>query len=174
MPHLSPLVGLAARPFPLLPVSLALSALTRRIARAHPGLMRRLGPAAGRRFLIDAVDLPIVLLLHPARLRVTAHRRTRLPVADASISGPLSAFLAMLHGAEDGDALFFSRDLNISGETEAVLALRNALDDAELDLTEELAALSGPLAGPLRRVLALAERRSGVALHRADLPGVWT
>lgn len=50
----------------------------------------------------------------------------------------------MLHGREDGDALFFSGALEISGDTSAVLALRNALDDAELDLTEELASWSPP------------------------------
>jgi predicted lipid carrier protein YhbT len=75
----------------------------------------------------------------------------------------------MMHGAEDGDALFFSRDLTVEGDTAAVLALRNAMDDAELDLTEELAALAGPLASPLRRMLAGAERATGLHLHRAEL-----
>jgi predicted lipid carrier protein YhbT len=80
----------------------------------------------------------------------------------------------MMHGAEDGDALFFSRDLAVEGDTAAVLALRNAMDDAELDLTEELAALSGPLAAPLRRALARAERSTGLALHRVDMAEGWT
>ena len=40
---------------------------------------------------------------------------------------------------------------------------------AELDLTEELAALAGPLGAPLRRVLAGAERATGLQLHRAEL-----
>ena len=49
-----------------------------------------------------------------------------------------------------------------------MLALRNAIDDAELDLAGELAALSGPLAGPLRQALLRAERASGLTLHRQD------
>lgn len=86
------------------------------------------------------------------------------------IRGRLAAFLAMLHGADDGDALFFSGDLAIAGDTSAVLALRNALDDAELDLTGELAALfSPPLDGWLRRALALAARRSGYVLSRQEV-----
>lgn len=93
---------------------------------------------------------------------------------DARIAGPLSAFLAMMHGVEDGDALFFSRDLTVEGDTAAVLALRNAMDDAELDLTEELAGLSGPFGTPLRRVLAQAERSTGLALHRIDAAGEWS
>lgn len=174
LPRLPALVQMAARPLPLAPLSLALSVLTRRMARAHPVLLRRLGEHAARRFLIDAVDLPFVMLVHPARAAATAHRRGHPPVHDARIAGPLSGFLAMMHGAEDGDALFFSRDLAVSGDTAAVLALRNAIDDAELDLTEELAALSGPLAEPLRRALARVEQRSGVALRRIEPQDIWT
>lgn len=48
----------------------------------------------------------------------------------------------MVHGALDGDALFFSRDILIEGDTEAVLALRNAVDDAEIDLAGEIAAVT--------------------------------
>jgi len=87
------------------------------------------------------------------------------------ISGPLSAFLGMMHGAYDGDALFFSRDLTVEGDTEAALALRNAIDDAELDLAAELQTLAGPLRAPLAAVLTAAERRTGVALHRVE--GSW-
>ena len=64
--------------------------------------------------------------------------------ADCRIAGQLSALLGLVHGAVDGDALFFSRDLVIEGDTEAALALRNAVDDAELDLSEEIARLAPP------------------------------
>lgn len=170
LPGLPPFVTLVARPLPLGPLSLVLSALTGRIATAHPSLLGRLGQAADRRFLLDVVDLPFVLLLRPARRQlIAARRRKRLPLHDATIRGPLAGFLAMLHGAEDGDALFFSRDLTIAGDTEAVLALRNALDDAEIDLTEEISGLAGPLAGASRAFLNTIERYSGLSLHRVAL-----
>ncbi|OYX41012.1 MAG: sterol-binding protein [Rhodobacterales bacterium 32-67-9] len=171
LPRLPRLLGLAALPLPLPPLSFFLGALTRRMATAHPGMLRRLGDYAGHRFLIDPVDLPWLLLLHPETGAMTAHRRARPPAHDARIAGPMSAFFAMMHGAEDGDALFFSRDLSVEGDTAAVLALRNAMDDAELDLSDELAALSGPLALPLRRALAGAERATGLILHRVDQGG---
>lgn len=171
LPRMPRALGLAALPLPLSPLDLGLGAVTRRLTQAHPGMLRRLGNHAGRRFLIDAVDLPWLLLLHPATARMTAHRRTRPPAHDARITGLLSAFLAMMHGAEDGDALFFSGDLRVEGDTAAVLALRNAMDDAELDLTGDIAALCGPFAALLRRVSAGVERATGVALHRADLAG---
>ena len=56
----------------------------------------------------------------------------------------------LAEGRLDGDALFFSRDLAVEGDTEAVVALRNAVDDAEIDLTADLASMFGPLAGPAR------------------------
>lgn len=173
-PHLPRPLALAVRPLPLPPLSLALTALTRRIARRHPSVLRRLGTYAGGRYLLDPTDLPFVLLLEPRAdaPRVTAHRRGRLPAHDSRIAGPFSAFLAMLHGAEDGDALFFSRDLVIGGDTEAVLALRNAIDDAELDLTDEVATLGGPFAAALRHAAGFVERRTGLSLHRAELPGM--
>lgn len=173
LPQLPWLLSRAAAPLPLAPVSAMLSALTRKLVQAHPAMLRRLGPHADRRVLIDPTDLPFALLMQPRTAQVRACRRNRLPAHDARIAGPLSAFLAMLHGAEDGDALFFSRDLTIEGDTEAVLALRNAIDDAELDLTETIATAAGPLGPGLRRALARAERISGLALHRMETTGDW-
>lgn len=168
LPHVPWPLGFALRPLPMLPLTLMLGALTRRMTQAHPAILQRLGPYADRLFLIDPVDLPFVFLLHPARAALSTHRRGRLPAHDARLIGPLSAFLAMLHAAEDGDALFFSRDLTIEGDTSAVLALRNAVDDAELDMSAELIAASGRFAPVLRRAMARAERVTGLALHRMD------
>lgn len=52
--------------------------------------------------------------------------------SDVLIRGPLLALLGLLDGTLDGDALFFSRVISINGRTEAVLALRNTIEDAEL------------------------------------------
>jgi predicted lipid carrier protein YhbT len=80
--------------------------------------------------------------------------------------------LGLVHGVYDGDALFFSRDLVIEGDTEAVLALRNAIDNEEIDLAKEAAGLFGPLeslaAGPARKLAELVGGLSGVAFTRAD------
>lgn len=160
---------LAMRPLPPAPLGLALGLFARRLSARHPGLLRRLGDYAGRSVLIDPTDLPFVLRLQPdAGPRLTAHRRGHAPPTDARIAGPLSALTGMVHGRYDGDALFFSRDLLIEGDTEAVLALRNALDDAELDLGAELEALAGPLGRPAHLALRLTERATGLSLHRAE------
>ena len=161
---------LFSAPFALAPLNLALSRLMRRIAARHPGILRRLGPHGQVRILIDVPDAPVLLLMQPSGQRLTAHRRTAPPPgSDATIRGRLGAFLAMLHGTEDGDALFFSGELEISGDTAAVLALRNALDDAELDLTEELATLGGRAGPALRRLSGIVARRSGLVLSRPEI-----
>ena len=158
---------------PLAPLSLSLTAYSRLIVKNHFGLFRRLGEHDHTRFVLDPTDLPFVICLDPnggaPRVTVTRGRGD----GAARIAGPLAALLGLVHGAFDGDALFFSRDLVIEGDTAAALALRNAVDDAELDLSQEVTRLSGPLAGPLQRVLAFAERRTGVSLTRPEEAEIW-
>lgn len=175
IPRLPSLLGQAMRPLPLAPLSVTLSMLARRIATRHPGLFARLGHYRESRFLLDPTDLPFLLLLdlRAGGVKVSAHRRP--PMAEARIAGPIAAFLGMMHGAYDGDALFFSRDLVVEGDTSAVVALRNAIDDAELDLAAELAEMAGPLKPFVQQAVSLAEKGSGVVLHRVDtLAGDWT
>ncbi|KUJ86221.1 sterol-binding protein [Ruegeria marisrubri] len=158
---------------PLAPLSLSLNTFARAVARNHPGLFRRLGEHAHAKFVLDPTDLPFVILLEPrgGAPKVTVRRRSAQ--GDARIAGPLAAFLGLVHGAYDGDALFFSRDLVIEGDTAAALALRNAIDDAELDFAEEAARLSGPFAAPLRRIITLTERRMGICLSRPPEELAW-
>lgn len=165
-------LALLLRPLPLAPLALALRRLGQGVTGAHPSLLARLGEHAEKRFLVDPTDLPFVFLVRPGTSRpaIVPFGRGRLPAFDARIAGPLAVLLGMVHGALDGDALFFSGDLAIEGDTEAVLALRNALDDAELDLAGEFLGALGPLASlvePLARsILAGAQRLTGVALTR--------
>ncbi len=154
------------RSLPLAPLSLSLSVFARRIARSHPAMFRRLGTYGHARFTLDPTDLPLVITLAARGGDPLVMVTRRAGVADARIAGPLAALLGLVHGAYDGDALFFSRDLVVEGDTSAALALRNAIDDAELDLAGEIASFSGPFAAPLKRLIALAERRTGVALSR--------
>ncbi len=134
----------------------------------HPGMLARLGPEAGKLLLLDATDLPALILLRADPLSLSLHPRRRVPASDAQIRGSLSAFLSMLHGESDGDALFFSGELAISGDTSAVLALRNALDDAEIDLATEFAALARAPESVVRRLAGAIGPRMGLSLTRTE------
>lgn len=146
----------------------------RRLLRAslarHPGVLARLGPYADKRFLIVPSDLTFALLITPAQGTLTVLRQKTPVRFDARITGPLAAFLGLVHGAYDGDALFFSRDLVVEGDTGAVLALRNAIDDAEIDLARDVLAALGYgealIAPAFQRTVPIVERFTGVALSR--------
>jgi predicted lipid carrier protein YhbT len=166
---------LAVRVLPLLPLSLSLTAYSKRVAKRHPSLFRRLGDYGHARFILDPTDLPFVIYLEPngGAPRVTVRRRGAIEDGEARIAGPLAALLGLVPGAYDGDALFFSRDLVIEGDTAAALALRNAVDDAELDLAGEIGGMSGPLAKPLHRLIGFIEGRTGVCLSRPEEAAPW-
>lgn len=174
IPRLPLFVVNLLRGLPLPALDLAIRRLAEGTVDRHPSLFARLGTHAATTFLIDPVDLPFALLLLPTRIgrRVELARRDRPAAWNARIAGPLAALIGLVHGAYDGDALFFSRDLTIEGDTEAVLALRNAIDDAEIDLSEEVLAMLGVLRTlaekPFRLLLPFAERASGVCLARHD------
>lgn len=145
---------LATRHLPLAPLQLLLALCLQRIQRRHPEIFDRLGSHADKRFGIEATDLPIAFVLEPRRARPTVAPVRRLPQPlDARIAGPLAALIGLVDGEQDGDALFFSRDLTVEGDIEAVLALRNAVDNARINLIGEALAWLGPLASPGERAL---------------------
>lgn len=145
------------RPLPLLPLQLVLGGFLQRIWRRNPAIFDRLGEHSSARFGIKPTDLPFAFVVEaaPPRLSVVRDLPRNL---DARISASFANLLALLEGKVDGDALMFSRELVIGGDIEAVLALRNAVDDAQLDLVAELSALFGPMGGPARHVLEMARK----------------
>lgn len=167
--RLSPLVplgGLALRPLPPFLLQPFLSAAMAAMRQRHPDVFDRLDPLGDADFLIDATDLPVCfrLRLGAGGPSLSALRpRGGPPPARAVIRGPLVMLIDLLEGRIDGDAMFFSRDLAVEGDMEAVVALRNAVDSAEIDLAEDVLALLGPVSAPVRRLLPLAD----AALTRA-------
>ena len=135
---------------PLAVIQPILGHITSHVAKDRPELYARLGVHARKRFLIDPTDLPFVLILSPEvncpNLR--AYRRYEKPAHDAGIAGKFFNLLDMIDGSQDGDALFFSRDLRVSGDTEAVVALRNALDDFEGSALDSVVGSFGLLTKP--------------------------
>ncbi|MAA97698.1 MAG: sterol-binding protein [Stappia sp.] len=168
IPEVPPFLALGLRLAPPGPAGRVLSEVARRILADHPRLIDRLGAYRPCRFSLTATDVPINFLIDlgadPVRVRLQATP----PDADARISGKLAALIGLVHGAWDGDALFFSRDLVVEGDTSAALALRNAIDDAELDLGQEISSLSGPLSGLVSRLISFTEGLTGVPLTRTE------
>ncbi len=91
------------------------------------------------------------------------------------------ALIDLLEGRIDGDAMFFSREIEITGSTAVIVAVRNTLDREEIVITDEIAAMFGPLERPARRIAlrvdtAIGRARARIAtiharLHEADRSG---
>lgn len=154
-----PTIGALLRRLPLFPLQIVVDALTRAIARRRPAIFARLGAHAGRVLVVDPRELPFCFVLetYPEKPGCRV-RRTPPRNAAAVITGPLASLVALGRGRLDADALFFSREIDVVGDMEAALALRNALDDAEIDVLREAALLAGPLAPALTAVLDSADR----------------
>lgn len=141
-----------------IPMTLMQSASTKlfvELIAAHPGLFERLGEHGNKRFAFVPTDLSIAYEIVPATAALRVMRQPSLPLADVTVKGPIVLLLALLEGQLDGDALFFARSIEIAGDTEAVLALRNALDDNQIDLPSAVGELAGPLRRPIRKAAEL-------------------
>ncbi|MCC6202320.1 MAG: SCP2 sterol-binding domain-containing protein [Gammaproteobacteria bacterium] len=144
--------GSGPPPLFLLPVQIVLARLVRHIAVRRPSLFNRIGLHRSKQFLIVPTNLPYAMLLQPDPVRPTLRAVPKQwRDYDARITGTALTLLAMIDGRSDGDALFFSRDLRVEGDTEAVVCLRNALDDLDGSVADDAAALFGP---PGRMILS--------------------
>ncbi len=155
-------------PVPLLPLQPVFYRIVRRVAAKHPELFERLGKHQRTDFIIDVTDFPFALHLrpYPPALILRAVRRERLPKHQAAIAGDFRTLLRMIDAEEDGDAIFFSRELVISGDTEAIVTLRNAMDDVEGSIAEDVAEMFGP---PGKMALA----RLNKMAEGPDSEGAW-
>lgn len=133
--------------FPLPLLQPILSLIGTQVARNQPEIFLRLGSHAQKTFIIDPTDLPFVLILRPRpeSPALSACRRAEAPPSHARIAGTFLDLFRLIDGSLDGDALFFSRDLRVTGDTEAVVALRNALDDIDGGLVQAVTGSFGPL-----------------------------
>lgn len=143
-----------------------LSATAFLAARRHPDLFERLAAIPDPIFALVPDELPVAFVLRAdarrPRLRAIPKNALGATKASATIRGPLRLLAALADGRLDGDTLFFSREITLEGSTEAAVALRNALDNAELGGLAELVLPPGPVAALAQRLL----RRGGGVLER--------
>jgi predicted lipid carrier protein YhbT len=133
--------GIASIPRPIVRVVAARAFAV--VLQRHPDLFDRLGEEASKRYAFVPLELPFAFVIEPGRHTLKVLRKRVRIRADATISGSIFLLLELLEGRSDGDAAFFSRDLSVVGDMEAVLALRNALDNGGVDLPRDIGASAG-------------------------------
>ncbi len=151
------LAGVALRPLPPVLLQPFLDIAMAVLSRRHPDLFAHYADIEETTFHIDTVDLPFEFLLKLSKApRLRAIAKNTPPDTDiaatATIRGPLATLIRLLEGRLDGDALFFSRDLMVEGDMEAVVMLRNVIDGAGIDVLDDLSSMFGPFSGPARLV----------------------
>lgn len=136
----------------------ALDRVIARLAQRHPRAFETVGRLRDARVVIDPTDqVGVIVLTVGSPISVRIVDRAAASDADARIRGPLAALMDLMEGRIDGDALFFRRELRIEGDTELVVAVRNAFDGDDMDLAADIASVFGPLehlVDPARRGLA--------------------
>ena len=104
------------------------------------GLESRLMEMEGKSLGIRITDIPVDLCftIRGGRLHQSSPDKW-----DARISGRLTEFWLLATSAEDPDTLFFDRRLNIEGDTETGLYIKNMLDAIEFDWQAHFADVVG-------------------------------
>jgi predicted lipid carrier protein YhbT len=167
----------AATLLPRVAVAAIAAAVLRHLDRVHPKLRNNLGRLQPALVHIVPTDLPYRFALRLGEPNLS------LSIADADDEGSdaqvrasVATLIELLEGRIDGDTLFFRRDLTISGDTSAIVGLRNVLDREEVRLDSELLARFGRLEPQARaavRVLDATLDRFGArvaSMHRTLHP----
>ncbi len=165
----TPIVRGAMNVTPPFVLARAVQALLRAMQRAHPKLFQNLARLKPVVIHVEPADLP-----HRFALKYGGDEKPSIRVlekweqgtADAVVKGNLDILLNLLEGRIDGDALFFTRGLVITGDTSAIVALRNTLDREEIDLFSDVTGIFGPFAKPVARALSALGRARETAKSR--------
>lgn len=122
------------------PLNAMLTASVRRLAASRPEVFRRLGRFQQCVFLISPTDLPFAFRLMPMAKagRVHVVLKEQEGPFSVKISGKLMTLLGLFDGTVDADSSFFGRDIAMEGATDAALALHNALEAADLRVSDIL------------------------------------
>jgi O2-independent ubiquinone biosynthesis accessory factor UbiT len=149
------------------PVELLLTRALRSLANRYPEAFRRLDAFQTATYRIAPTDFPVAFDLRPdgARGTIKVVRKRAPGNLVATLSGPLIDLLGLFDGSIDADAAFFSRTIQAEGDISAVMALHNALESAELKLSDLLPLPAGRHAADfvLDHLVRAARRRAAPA-----------
>ena len=96
------------------------------ILENNPRFRQRLGEVDDKVFLFEAKDVGKKFFLHIKDKDIKVHpHSSRTP--DVTMSGNVSVLMDVLLGKEDPDTVFFSRKLEITGDTATAIHFKNLL-----------------------------------------------
>jgi len=118
--------GLFLRATPLVLEAVAVGSVLSAIVARNKDLSERLEELNGKVFYFEASDIKKGFYLHitGGEIRVVLHR-TDPP--DVTMKGSVTVLLDVLRGKVDPDTVFFSRKLEIEGDTAIAIHFKNIL-----------------------------------------------
>lgn len=122
-------------------------------------LASRLGEIEGKSIAIHIRDTGAHIHF---RIRNRRLQPAALTAADVTISGNLDDFWQLATHREDPDTLFFRRRLNIEGETETGVHIKNLLDALEYDWDAHFDAVLSPALAAVAKQL---RKKAGKYIH---------
>lgn len=165
----------AAFPLRIVPAPFQAAMLTMIINHMLSGqlLKDRLCELDDKSVSVHVLDIPWLMHFHIRQGQVWA--APDLAVTDVTISGQLQGFLQLVRGREDPDTLFFQRILNMEGDTETGVYIKNLLDTLDFDWEAHFdSVLAPPLAMRAKKIHhrittsfpgGLRKRRNSVVPH---------
>lgn len=128
-PLIEKLFKTAALPLKLTPLwldAMAFGTFVTEVIKRNPDLSERLREIDGRRFLFKAKDVEkgFYLLIEDGGIKVMPHMQEK---PDVIMRGSVKVLMDLFLGKEDADTVFFSRELEIEGDTAVALHFKNIL-----------------------------------------------
>ncbi|MBF0341816.1 MAG: SCP2 sterol-binding domain-containing protein [Magnetococcales bacterium] len=151
--------SLLALPFQVIPkpvTAVTLGIVLNLFFKRYPELKTRLTELSGKVFEFHVEDQSqsfFMEVTHDGEVLIHTYSDSLPHVV---MSGQAGAFLALLFSTTDPDSLFFSRQLQLSGETDTGLRFKNILDNVEIDWEKELSVFVG--ASGARQLMDLAKQ----------------
>ncbi|OOG23708.1 hypothetical protein B1C78_10515 [Thioalkalivibrio denitrificans] len=162
---LAPL-GLALRTAPNAAHEAVFTAMVNHLLKGQP-LADELDPLDGKRIRLSVSDTGSEITFLVRGRRLTPCRTRGADDWDVRIRGALEDFWRLAARIEDPDTLFFHRRLDLEGETEAGLYLKNLLDAMEFDWQAHVRAVLGT--GPGNLVIGVVRRAGLDRIQTSDI-----
>jgi predicted lipid carrier protein YhbT len=159
------LIGAGSRVCPLFVQEMLVNRMARHIAARHPSMISRLSDSEGKVYAFHVAELPFIITLCMKKgvPLIKLRERKNRPHAAVTLTATLKTFIDLFEGKSDGDALFFSRELVVEGDTEALLLLRNAIESDDIDLPREIFSMFGKYEGMAHKAFDVGATVFGLA-----------
>ncbi len=167
-------IGLLLKKMPLVFIQPVLKKSMKIMSEQHNNIFTRIlhsNNAKDVNVLIDAIDIPFLFYITITKNghNLQAIKRTENVLHDAKISGHLTSLLELFEGTIDGDAAFFSKQLTIEGSTALVVALRNAIDSADINLVNDLSLIFSPFDSIAKKFITIVTKKYNIIQTDLDI-----